>query len=226
MNSIRNIIIILYTLVFRFLKFNLKLNKSKIFLSEIKINKNNKFNCQLSTIKKTNISILGSKNEIKLNSCLVHNTIIKIEGFSNKLVISPDVKLRNAYIKIKGDNCSISIGKSTDFQGVRIINVGNNNDISIGENCLFSDHIEIWASDTHSIYDIKSNQKINNEKPIKIENNVWIGSRVIILKGVTIGTNSVIGMGSIVTKDIEKNIVAAGNPVKIIKRDVKWSLEY
>ena len=62
--------------------------------------------------------------------------------------------------------------------------------------------------------------------PVKIEDNVWIGSNVVILPGVTIGENSVIGAGSVVTKDIPKNVVAVGNPCKVLRpitdRDRKY----
>ena len=53
--------------------------------------------------------------------------------------------------------------------------------------------------------------------PVKIGDKVWIGGGVTILPGVTIGDNSVIGAGSVVTKDIPANVVAAGNPCRIIK---------
>lgn len=53
--------------------------------------------------------------------------------------------------------------------------------------------------------------------PVKIEDNVWIGSGVIILPGVTIGKNSVVGAGSIVTKSIPENVVAVGNPCRVLR---------
>jgi len=55
-------------------------------------------------------------------------------------------------------------------------------------------------------------------KPIRIGNNVWIGGATVVLPGVTIGDNSVIGAGSVVTKDIPANVVAVGNPCKVIKQ--------
>ena len=52
---------------------------------------------------------------------------------------------------------------------------------------------------------------------IIIGNNVWIGGNVVINPGITIGENSVIGSGSVVTKDIPSNVVAAGNPCKVLR---------
>jgi galactoside O-acetyltransferase len=53
--------------------------------------------------------------------------------------------------------------------------------------------------------------------PITIGNNVWIGMNSVIMRGVTIGENSIIGANSVVTKDIPANVIAAGNPCKVIK---------
>ena len=55
-------------------------------------------------------------------------------------------------------------------------------------------------------------------KPIIIEDNVWLGINSSVLKGVTIGKNSVIGAGSVVTKNIPANVIAAGNPCRVIKK--------
>ena len=55
-------------------------------------------------------------------------------------------------------------------------------------------------------------------KPITIENNVWVGGSVVICPGVTIGARSVIGAGSVVTKNVPPDTVAAGNPCRVIKQ--------
>ena len=62
--------------------------------------------------------------------------------------------------------------------------------------------------------------------PIHIGENCWLGAGVIVLPGVSIGDNSVIGAGSIVTKDIPSNVVAFGNPCKVIRSINEHDLEY
>ncbi|MEP7279954.1 MAG: acyltransferase, partial [Bacteroidota bacterium] len=109
--------------------------------------------------------------------------------------------------------------------GVRIINVGTGNNISIGAGCLFADFIEIWGSDTHPIYNEK-NELINKEEPIIIKDNVWVGARAAILKGVTIESGSIVGMGSLVVNDVPESCITAGNPNRIIKNNVRWALHY
>jgi Acetyltransferase (isoleucine patch superfamily) len=54
-------------------------------------------------------------------------------------------------------------------------------------------------------------------KPIKIGNNVWVGDHALVCKGVTIGENSIVGAGAVVTRDIPPNIIAAGNPARVVK---------
>jgi maltose O-acetyltransferase len=85
--------------------------------------------------------------------------------------------------------------------------------ITIGEGTAFSKDNKVITG-SHDIYD---RQKVV-AKPITIGKNVWVTTNCVILPGVTIGDNSVIGAGSIVTKDIPANVIAAGNPCKVIKK--------
>ena len=62
--------------------------------------------------------------------------------------------------------------------------------------------------------------------PVTIGNNVWIGANSVVLPGVTIGDNSVIGAGSVVTKDIPANVVAVGNPCKVMREIGEHDKEY
>lgn len=108
--------------------------------------------------------------------------------------------------------------------------------ISIGENfyvnhhCVILDAAEVRFGDNvmigpncgfytagHPINIEERNKGLEYAKPIYIGNNVWIGGNVTILPGVTIGDNVTIGGGSVVTKDIPSNVIAYGNPCKVIK---------
>lgn len=89
--------------------------------------------------------------------------------------------------------------------------------ITIGENVAISHDVTIMDSDHHSI-----NGMPVATAPVKIGNHVWIGTRVTILKGVEIGDGCIIAAGSVVTKSIPANSLAAGIPAKIIKRNVTW----
>ncbi len=82
--------------------------------------------------------------------------------------------------------------------------------VFVGPNCGFYTSIHPTDNDLR-------NKGLEKALPIVIEDNVWIGGNVTILAGVTIGENSVIGAGSVVTKDIPKNSIAVGNPCMVVK---------
>lgn len=203
----------------------LRVKHSELYFTRINSERTNELHFTQSKVQKTFIKIVGNRNKITATHALISNCLITITGSNNELIVSEDVLLRQANIIIRGNNCKITIGRSSSFGGIRVVNVGESNDILIGEQCLFSDNIEIWASDTHSIYDEKGNW-INREKPVIIGNNVWVGSKVTILKGVTIGNNSIIGMGSVVVNDVPEKVISGGYPNRIIKNNVHWDIKY
>ena len=93
--------------------------------------------------------------------------------------------------------------------------------IMIGDFCLIGGGVRIQDNDGHPLDgDLrKKHEKISEESiaPVVLGENVWIGARATILKGVTIGDNAVVGTGSVVTKDVPANTVVAGNPARVIK---------
>lgn len=90
--------------------------------------------------------------------------------------------------------------------------------VKIGNNALIGTNVEITDSDFHNVIPSKRFGGEHFTAEVEIKNNVWLGSNVKILKGVTIGENSVIANGSIVTKSIPANVVAGGIPAKVIKQ--------
>lgn len=90
--------------------------------------------------------------------------------------------------------------------------------IEIGDNVAISHDVTIMDSDAHEGL---WNGYVKT-LPVKIGNHVWIGTRATILKGVNIGDNSIIAAGSVVTKDVPSNCLAAGVPAKIVRKDINW----
>lgn len=88
--------------------------------------------------------------------------------------------------------------------------------VKIGDDVLFAPNVSIFTA-THLINPKLRPKNADYTKAVTIGNNVWIGGGAIINPGVSIGDNSVIGSGSVVTKNIPKNVVAVGNPCKIIQ---------
>ena len=90
------------------------------------------------------------------------------------------------------------------------------NKVEFGDNVFIGPNCGFYTSGHPLDYQTR-NKGLEYAKPIKVGNNVWIGGNVTVLPGVSIGDNVVIGAGSVVTKDISSNVIAVGNPCKIIK---------
>jgi acetyltransferase-like isoleucine patch superfamily enzyme len=113
------------------------------------------------------------------------------------------------------------VGPATIVDCVQEITIGD--DVLISYQCILSDSdnhsldhrkrkndLERWRTGTHDWSDVA-------KSPIRIGRGAWIGARVLILKGVTIGEGAIVGMGSVVTKDVAPFTVVAGNPARLIK---------
>lgn len=113
----------------------------------------------------------------------------------------------------------VSIG---DYSGIgeRCSVQGN---VSIGNHVMMGPEVLIYTQNhLFERTDIPmDSQGFAEEKPVIIRDDVWIGARVIILPGVTIGTGSVIGAGAVVTKDIPAYSVVAGNPAKVVRNRIE-----
>lgn len=172
------------------------------------------------------IRINGNNNSIISKSADINLTII-ICGEDNIIEIEDNVTLCDDYIYIGTSdapvqNCTIKIGRDTSSNGMTIRLGENDSKVSIGENCLFSSGINLWCTDTHSIFDSK-NELINKGKFIKIGNHVWCGMDVKIGKNLEIQNDTIIGWGSVVTKTFDQqNIIIAGNPARIVKENISW----
>lgn len=146
---------------------------------------------------------------------------ISIRGTNNQLIIGDNVNIKDSTIEIDGENCTIHINADCVIGESCYISCRERNiDITIGHSCMFSRNVKIMTSDGHDI--LSEDERVNLAKSIHIGNNVWLADEVIILKGVTIGKNSIIGIRSLVTSNIPGNSIAVGNPAKIIKNGVNW----
>lgn len=90
-------------------------------------------------------------------------------------------------------------------------------DIYIGDDCQIGPGCHIVTAQ-HPISPVLRKNQLQYNKPVRLGNNVWLGAGAIILPGVTIGDNSIVGAGSVVTHDVEANVIVAGSPAKILRR--------
>lgn len=130
-------------------------------------------------------------------------------SFSSKLHDLPEVRI--------GDNTFV--GHNTSFVAAR--------KIEIGSHCLLSENVEIRDNDGHPNDYLSRRNNLpplpESVKPVYIGNDVWIGTGVLILKGVTVGDRSIIAARSVVTSDIPSDSIVAGVPAKIIRQNINTS---
>ncbi len=168
------------------------------FLKSIKLSKGSVF-WGLSIIEKSRFEdeiIIGERCRFK------SRTRTNLIGINRPCILSTQGDGISRLII--GDNCSFS---GTVISCFREIIIGNQ--VKCGANTLITD------SDWHL-----EDSRAGVSKPVVIEDNVWLGVNVLVMKGVRIGKNSVIGAGSVVTRDIPDNVIAAGNPCVVLK-DIK-----
>lgn len=173
---------------------------------------------------KKSVFILDKSANIEINGSLILNdNCIKKNGRSTILRLD-----KNAKLKTKGNFSVYYDGDIIVFEnGILELGSGFMNSsckirckesIKIGNNVAISHDVTIMDSDFHSV-DYKGYEMT---KPVVIGNNVWIGSRSLILKGVNIGNCSIIAAGSVVTKDVPDRSIVAGVPAKVIRENIEW----
>ena len=166
------------------------------------------------------IRVKGSINLDIAKSAKIANCIIRSKGQNNKLIIEEGTVLRHTELEIVGDNCSIVIGKNCMIGHNSYLSAKEGRTLLIKDNCSLSRNVKVMTSDGHPIY--QGNEIINHGRDITLENNVWVADNVTILKGVSVGSDCIIGINSTLTKSMESNTIAAGNPAQIVKKGIHW----
>ena len=128
------------------------------------------------------------------------------------LALGEGVELRPPLYVDYGTNLVIGDRVFANF-GLTALDVAH---ITIGNDVQIGPHVQLLTP-THPTDPVERRDKWEAASPIVIGDNVWLGGGAIVLAGVTIGENSIIGAGAVVTKDIPANVVAVGNPAKVIK---------
>lgn len=138
------------------------------------------------------------------------------EGVQFGWKASPQFYSGYCHVEASDDRSVIEIGDRTEFNNNLMIK-SEGAGIRIGRDGLFGAHIEIFDSNFHDLHPERRRGGGQRMAPVEIGDNVFVGMGVKILKGATIGSDSVIGAGSIVTGSIPAGVIAAGNPARVIR---------
>ena len=126
-----------------------------------------------------------------------------------------------------GENCYIEPPFHSNFGGGNVhfgsgvyanfgLTLVDDTHIYVGDNTMFGPHVTV-ATAGHPIDPELRGKNLQYNMPVHIGKNCWLGAGVLVMPGVTIGDNTVIGAGSVVTKDIPANVVAVGNPCRVLR---------
>jgi acetyltransferase-like isoleucine patch superfamily enzyme len=143
------------------------------------------------------------------------------EASNTTIEIGDDCTIGGVFRIVGGDGGVIRIGAGTTFNQVGL-SLHERASIVVGKDCMFSTDIHMDPSDMHPIFDGTSGERINPAQDIHIGEHVWLGTRVLVLKGASIGSGTVVGAGSMVSGTLPSNVLAIGQPAKVVRENVMW----
>lgn len=206
----------------------------------------------MDTIQSSNMDPpIGITTEIRPDSIVSipeirspHNSSLTITGANCSFVAEDQAWFRNCNFRIESDNSSIHISKNVIFSGSIFLKgtrpnrvfigpgtscgqatiiCGEGSNVTIGADCMLAWAIEIRSTDSHAIFDLETGERVNPSEDIVIGDHVWIAAKTTLLKGTTISNGSVVGMGTFTsTAYPEPNVVIAGNPGRVVRRNIRW----
>lgn len=172
---------------------------------------------------RSSVLIKGKNSEIMGNGMLVLNsntirrnkrsTIVRLDENSKVFVNGKfNFYYGSDVIVFAGGYLSLGSGYINSDTKIRCAN-----SITIGDDVAISHNVTILDSDFHNI------EGVENSAPVKIGDHVWIGTKVTILKGVSIGNGAIIAAGAVVTDNVPEKVLVAGVPAKVIRENVEWN---
>ena len=172
------------------------------------------------------VYLKGRNNVVTLGGeqlSVLRNLKISVYGSNNRIIVEGGVFAKDLNIYCANEGCLVHIKENTEITGRTELAVMEGTKIQLGRDCLFSSNITLRAGDSHSVIDLETGRRINPSKDIIVSDHVWVGNTVIVTKGAIIGSNCVIGTGSVVTgKVFPDNCAIAGNPARIVKEEIEW----
>lgn len=145
---------------------------------------------------------------------------IHFHGENNRVILGKELRVGGLDIFCER-NALCRIGDCTEIDSARIFVTDGS--IEVGKDCLFACGIILRNHDGHHIFDKASGRRLNYAGNIKIGNHVWLGESAVLLGNASVGDNSVVGMMAVTSSSFPGGTVLAGNPARIIKRDICWS---
>jgi acetyltransferase-like isoleucine patch superfamily enzyme len=203
----------------------LAIKKMRIFARPCIVGVNNTV-VNKGTFTKVVMDVVGDNNSIKIGeNTNVKNLFIYIRGDHHRIYIGSNCYIGGGELWLEDHHGLIDVHESTTIENAHLAVTEPYSRLEIGRDCMLAKHVEIRTGDSHSIVDANTGERINRAANVTLQRHVWVGAHAKILKGVTIGHNSVIGTASLVTNNIPPNSIAAGIPAKVLRSNIDWLRE-
>lgn len=175
-------------------------------------------------LRSVTVEIDGQDNLVSIGrGARLRGVHIVCEGNGLRLVIGESVKIRcDAELILRDEGSRIELGAKTSIESARIVSLEGRR-IALGPDCMLSYGIEIRNSDSHSILDADTRERLNPAADVVLEEHVWVGAHVSILKGARVGADSIIGLGSLVAGEFPRGVILVGRPASVRRTGVTWT---
>lgn len=193
-------------------------------ISEYADDRGNRIEWDGPPIDDTNVIFTGSNNVLRVHSgARVGKLRVQFDCDNGFMEVgsSTGVPAFSATVRV-GQDSRVIVGSNVSTTATAGISATEGTTVSIGEDSMLAIGVQLRADDGHPIFDVNSGKRVNISRDIIIGQHVWVGYNAAILGGVTVGSGAVIGLGSVVTKDVPNNAVAAGNPARVVRSDIAW----
>ncbi len=159
------------------------------------------------------------KFETKEPIVIANDVVIAKHAKTGRFIAGRGVRIAKGCVLVVGGQGLLSLGTRTVIgPNTRIMAA---TEVRIGARCMISWHCSIFDSIGHRMW-LEGQEEAEVEAPITIGDDVWIGPYCIIMKGLEIGSNSIIGAGSVVRRSIPPNSLAYGNPARVVGKVDRW----
>lgn len=170
------------------------------------------------------IKFTGSNNRLEVaDGARIGRLFVDFDCDNGRVTIGPSKGVPAFLANIRvGQDSTVTIGADVSSTTAVAISAAEGTTVSVGDDVMFASENQVRADDGHPIFDVATGARVNVSRSISIGNHVWVTRAATVLGGVSIGDGSVIGYGSVVTRSVPNNCVAAGVPAKVVRRDVAW----
>ena len=174
-------------------------------------------------LRRLQIDVEGDDFVLYLDpDAMIESCKLIVRGNGCAVRIGRGARLRHGVLRVEGDRGRIAVGAQTTLEGGTLLVHEDDLAIELGRDCMLSREVFLRTSDSHAIVDVATGERINPAGSVVLGDHVWLGAGAQIGKGVTIGAGSIVGQRAVVTQDVPGEVVAAGNPARVVRTGVTW----